>query len=142
MKIAKSSFYFYGGIIMLKGYCLKPNFFTNEPQSKEVTFYLTDGGRTGGNIMRIKEVFVSIDMDNKKGFLVIPEAYSESPFFASYNLGEPTGINSLHKVFHEIHEWLGYVEEWRKVGRTYKTCTIITIEDGETEIEIQQGESQ
>ena len=125
----------------LNGYYLKPNFFTGETQTNEITFYLTDGGRTGGNIMRIKDVFVSIDMDTQKAFLVVPEAYGKKPFFAEYHL--QSNIGGLHKAFQDIKEWLGYIQQWRKVGRTDKTCTIITIEDGKIDtIDVLKGEPQ
>ena len=60
-------------IMGIKGYYLKPNFFTGETQEQKVTFFLTDGGRTKktSSIMRITNVYLSIDYDNLKAFLVI-----------------------------------------------------------------------
>lgn len=127
----------------IKGYYLKPNFFTGETERREVTFFLTDGGRNmeTSPIMRIKNVFLSIDKDNSKIFIVIPEAYG-TPFFAEININTLTGINQFGNLINQIYEWLGYKQTWRKVGRDYKKLTIIYIQDGEITIDVIKGYNQ
>ena len=127
----------------IKGHYLKPNFFTGETEANEITFFLTDGGKTAEHspIMRITNVYLSIDNDNQKAFLVIPKTYG-TPFFAEFNIFYPTGRNQLNKTIDEIMEWLGYKESWRKVGRDYKTLTAISITNGELTIDNIKGINQ
>ena len=127
----------------IKGYYLKPNFFTGETQEQEITFFLTDGGRTSeySPIMRIKNVLISIDKDNSKIFVVIPEAY-RTLFFAEININTLTGINQFGNLIDQIYEWLGYKQTWRKVGRDYKELTVIYIQNGETTIDVITGCNQ
>ena len=130
-------------IMAIWGYYLKPNFFTGITQEERLFFYLTDGGRDSKHspIMRIKDVYVSINTDINKAFIVIPKAYTNSPFFAEFNLNN--SMKSLHEAFDTIFEWLGLKETWRRVGRDYKQCTVITITDGEIDtIDILKGENQ
>ena len=127
----------------IKGYYLKPNFFTGETQEQEITFFLTDGGRTSeySPIMRIKNVLISIDKDNSKILVVIPEAY-RTLFFAEININTLTGINQFGNLIDQIYEWLGYKQTWRKVGRDYKELTVIYIQNGETTIDVITGCNQ
>lgn len=127
----------------IKGYYLKPNFFTGETQEQEITFFLTDGGRTSeySPIMRTKNVILSIDKDNSKIFVVIPEAYGTT-FFAEININTLTGINQFGNLIDQIYEWLGYKQTWRKVGRDYKELTVIYIQNGETTIDVITGCNQ
>ena len=130
-------------IMGIKGYYLKPNFFTGETEKQEITFFLTDGGRTSeySPIMRIKNVIISIDKDNSKIFVVIPEAYG-TPFFAEININTLTGINQFGNLIDQIYEWLGYKQTWRKVGRDYKELTVIYIQNGETTLDVITGYNQ
>ena len=127
----------------IKGHYLKPNFFTGETEVNEITFFLTDGGKTAEHspIMRISKVYLSIDNDNQKASLVILKAYG-TPFFAEFNISYPTGRNQLNRTIDEIMEWLGYKESWRKVGRDYKTLTAIYITNGELTIDKIKGINQ
>ena len=127
----------------IKGYYLKPNFFTGETEKQEITFFLTDGGRTSeySPIMRTKNVILSIDKDNSKIFVVIPEAYG-TLFFAEININTLTGINQFGNLIDQIYEWLGYKQTWRKVGRDYKELTVIYIQNGETSVDVITGCNQ
>lgn len=120
----------------IKGYYVKPNFFSEEPEKNHVTFYLTDGGRTSGNIFRIKEVYVSIDCDNHYAVVNVPKAYGNAPFIAEFNLDNPFQLKKLFKFFDEIKEWLGYRNCWRNVSTEGKCATFILIRENTCEIKV------
>lgn len=115
----------------IKGYYVNRNFFSRNPQEQKVTFYLTDGGRTNKTspIMRIKDVYISIDYNYGYAVVNVPKAYTTNPFIREFNLLNTQELNEFRTFIEDVKEWLGYTHQWRKVGRTYKHCTIITITD-------------
>ena len=126
----------------IKGYRVDKDFFSGEPKECAVTFFLTDGGRTATYtpIMRIKDVYVSIDMDNEFAFIVVPKAYG-SPFMRKIDL--KSQIGTLHEFFDDVKEWLGLTQTWRQVAHPDKQCTVITICDGEIDtIDVLKNEHQ
>ena len=128
---------------MIKGYYVKPNFFTGNPQEQDVEFYLTDGGCTAEYtpIMRITDVFVSINYNTQTAWIVVPKAYGQ-PFMTSINLTNPTGLNRLEKAFYDVKEWLGYSQQWRKVGRAYKHLHLITVKGDDVDVRVIEGLNQ
>ena len=123
----------------MDGYYVKPNFFSGNPQKEKVTFYLTDGGRDSGNICRIKEVFVSIDFNTKICWVVVPDAYGKSPFFAEMNVGNLYGLIKLSKFLDDVKEWLGLSNSWRKIRSDGKQLTFTLIRENEVEITVFEG---
>lgn len=126
---------------MINGYYLNKNFFSGLPQKQDVTFYLTDGGRDSGNVSRIKNVYLSLDYDNRQVVINVDNAYGGQPFIAEINVGNPEGISSVEKFLEEdVKEWLGYKNQWRKIPCEGKQFTFIAIENNEViDIETFEG---
>lgn len=128
----------------INGYYVGKSFFTGMPMPQKVTFYLTDGGRDlpHSQVMRVKDVIVSIDLDNNLGVVNVPNAYGGKPFIAELDL-ETNGLTILNEfIKRDVMEWLGLRQEWRKVGSSDKVFTFIVIQDGEMTVDYYAGASQ
>ena len=126
------------------GYYVGKSFFSGMPMPEKVTFYLCDGGRSDPHspVMRVKDVIVSVDLDNNLGVVNVPNAYGGKPFIAELDL-ETNGFDRLNEfIKKDVTEWLGLRQEWRKVGSSDKVFTFIVIQDGEVTVDYYAGASQ